>query len=109
MMELPALLPPYNSDGERNIMKNAKQTAAECVEQRHQLETAPKRFAGVAGKIIKWMDCALGEDNETVVDIQFEDGEALLITVEAKPTIVAEWRKYEGKDLEPIPDKKIFE
>jgi len=92
-----------------NVRPKEKQTAANGIEQRHQLKPAPRRFAGVEGKVIDWMNSALGEDNETIIDIQFKDGTALLVKVEAKPEIVAEWQQYEGGDLEPIPDKKSFE
>ena len=93
----------------KKAIRIKKQTAAKCVEERHELKPTPRRFAGVAGKVIEWVDCALGEDNESVVDMQFKDGTALLITVEARSEIVAEWRKYVGKDLEPIAGKKGFE
>jgi len=106
------------------IMRNMRHTAARkkrrqvkvktrihanYVEQRHQLTPAPQRFAGVSGEVIHWMHCALGEDNEAMIDMQFESGRALLIKVEAKPEVVAEWQLCKGGDLEPMPDKKSFE
>src|SRR5882762_2080495 len=82
---------------------------ANYVEQRHQLNPAPRRFAGVSGEVIDWMHCSLGEDNEAMIDIQFVSGKALLIKMEAKPEIVAEWQQCKEGNLEPMPDKKSFE
>jgi hypothetical protein len=79
----------------------------EYAEQRHQLKSVPKRFAGVVGEVLQWMDCALDEENQTMIDMQFKSGKALLITVEAKPEIVAEWRRRKGGELESVPEKSF--
>ncbi len=70
-----------------------------------------RRFAGVAGKTIKWMACETDESNQPEIDIQFEDGEALLITWNITAKVTGQWRRPEGDlgELEPIMDKKIFE
>jgi hypothetical protein len=68
------------------------------------------RFSGVAGKTIKWMACeTCDENNQPEIDIQFEDGDSLLIKWDITPKVVGEWRRYKGGDLEPIPNRKIFE
>jgi len=70
-----------------------------------------RRFSGVAGKTIKWMEAETDESNQPAIDIQFEDGESLLITWNITPKVVGEWRRPEGDlgDLESVPDKNIFE
>lgn len=68
-----------------------------------------RRFSGVAGKIIKWMAAATDESNQLEIDIQFEDGEALLLTFNITPKVTGEWQRYAGGDLEAVPNKKIFE
>jgi len=67
-----------------------------------------RRFSGVAGKVVKSITAAHDSDHPQV-DIQFEDGTALVITVEVVPQIVGEWQEYVGMDLEPVLDKKVFE
>jgi hypothetical protein len=70
-----------------------------------------RRFSGVAGKTIKWMTAETDENNQPEIDIQFEDGESLLITWNRAPKVSGQWRRPEGNlgDLEPVPDKNIFE
>jgi hypothetical protein len=91
----------------RRQRKAKARIRTEYVEQRHQLNSVPKRFAGVVGEVVQWMDCALNEENQTMIDIQFKSGKALLITAEAKPAIVAEWRRYKGGELESVPEKSF--
>lgn len=68
-----------------------------------------RRLSGVAGKTVKWATCELNEIGQPEMDVQFEDGESLRLEWSITHKVVGEWRRQEGGDLEPIPDRKIFE
>lgn len=73
------------------------------------MEKVGKRFAGVAGKTVKFIDSYLDEDEQPHISIDFTDGENLDIRIKATPEMTVEWAKDENGTLEYLPDRKVFE
>ena len=63
---------------------------------RHKLEQLPRKFAGVAGKVIRSIESSMGEEYEPHVCIQFDDGTEIDIAMESKVDVAVQW--YEEKD-----------
>jgi hypothetical protein len=90
-------------------MKKGRQTLAEYIEERRELGFSPRKIAGVAGKTIEWISCGVDEGESPMVDIQFDDGTAMLFRLEVALKVAPEWRRNVGGELEPIRDKEVFE
>jgi hypothetical protein len=70
-----------------------------------------RRFAGVAGKTVEYIESCVGIAEEPHIYVRFNDGTALDIEIESTPNLSAEWHhRVEGKlgDFEPF-QRKIFE
>jgi len=81
-----------------------------ALHKKGNMESVGRRFAGVEGKIVEYIESSLGIGDEPHIYVRFNDGTALDIDIESIPNLTAEWLRVEGNlgDLEPFKHK-IFE
>ena len=75
--------------------------------ERGNMKSVGRRFAGVAGKTVEYIDSSLGIDEESHVFVQFSDGTALDIAIESSPNLTAGWLRVKAGDQSPLP-RKVF-
>jgi hypothetical protein len=76
-----------------------------ALREKGNLNTLGKKFAGVAGKSVEYIESFLDEDDEPHVFIRFADETALDITVGSNPNLGAEWQQVKDGELCPVRRK----
>jgi hypothetical protein len=61
-----------------------------------------KRFEGVSGKTVDFIESYRNEEGQPRIYIQFRDKTALDILVELTPKISSEWWRVKNGDLVPL-------
>jgi hypothetical protein len=79
-----------------------------ALRKKGNMDSLGKKFAGVAGKSIEYIDSFLDEDDEPHVFIKFTDETALDITVGSNPNLGAEWQRVKDGELEAVRRKAFL-
>ena len=75
--------------------------------EKGNMDSIGKKFAGVEGKTVEYINSSLGIDDEPHVYVQFSDGTALDIAIESSPNLTAGWLRVKAGDQSPLP-RKVF-
>ena len=77
--------------------------------QKGNLDSRGKKFMGVAGKSVEYIESSIDDSDDPVVFIQFTDETALEITVGSNPNVTAELiRTKNGEDWSPVRRKAFL-
>ena len=77
--------------------------------QKGNLDSRGKKFIGVAGKSIEYIESSIDDSDEPIIFIQFTDETALEITVGSSPNVTAELiRTKDGEDWSPVRRKAFL-
>jgi hypothetical protein len=75
--------------------------------EKGNMKSVGRRFAGVEGKTVKFIESSLGIDEEPHVYVQFRDGTALDIAIESSPNLTAGWLRVKAGNQSPLR-RRIF-
>jgi len=76
--------------------------------QKGNLDSRGKKFMGVAGKSVEYIESSIDDSDEPIIFIQFTDETALEITVGSNPNLGAELIRTNNGEWSPVRRKAFL-